>query len=350
MNDPVNCLRNILHDSSLTQHLMLLLGSCFFFIVTFFAIRITRKIYRKATPGYKKENTESLSPLFYPCIIFIAVQFLIWNLRIDTHAGMNETAKMIFTGMIIFFILGFIFDVCKFKPYIKYITFPFMASAYSLLFDFQTTIIALSHITNHFVWLLWSSTIISTFVLIRHYTSIYSICGFLNTTGFFIIAICNHNRLASLLFSIWSGIFLGIGFIAKYREKKYKGLAICAVTSMGFMMASLSVSISYASKNTPLWAIATPVILIMPFFTNAIFSVYEIITKKNIKEKTALTFWQTMILICIYTINTFLGMSIRFTTNFLQAMIVFICSIIICLIAAYLYNRFHKIKNHNKDI
>lgn len=345
-----DCLRQIIHDSSLSEHIALLLGSCFFFVCIFFSIRITRKFYRKATPGTKKINPESRSPLYYPCIIFIAIQFLIWNLRIESHVGMEETARTVFLGMIMFFITGFFFDIFKMKSWIKYLIFPTAAIAYSFIFSMKTSIVSLPVFANHVIWILWAIISIYSFVLTRHYTFMYSVCGFFSTSAFFLIAICSGNTLVSLLYSIWAGIFIGIGIIAKYRENKYKGLAVCAVASMGFMMACLSVLISYAANGYPIWNMGTPVILIMPFVSNAVMSLYDRFKGNKMEEKIAVNLPQALILIVLYLINTTLGLSLRFTENWTQASLTIAGSMILTFAAAYLHNDFKKPTNLRQSV
>lgn len=344
MHNLIDCLRELIHNSVFSQHILLLIVSCFCFLCLFFSIRITRKFYRKATPFNKNKPLSTRSPLWYPCLIFIGMQFLIWNMRIDTRVGMENTAQTIFIGMITFFITGLIFDLFKLKPYIITLTFALVSTAISYIFIFKTDIVILSYLLNHAVWILWTIAICLSFILIRHYTYIYCVCGFLSMSGFFLIAICERNPLASMMFSIWAGIFLGIGLIAKYRDKKYKGLAICAVTSMSFMVSALSINISYASNGRHFFVLFTPVLLIMPFFTVSFFSLLDTIKKNKVEDKHSLSFLQASILFIMYTTNTIIAMILRLTKTPAQALILCGLSTLICIIAAHFYLYFKKPK------
>lgn len=338
MNDSARCLREIIHNACLRQHITIMLGSFLLFTFIFFAIRIIRKIYRKATPNKKTSGNMNLSQLFYPASLFVCLQFFIWNLRMDKHLGAEALARSIMMGMIIFFITAFIFDIFKVKTYFKYIAIALAACIYSFMFNFKTDIVLFSDTGNHIIWILWVCAVCFSFIILRHDTFIYSTCGFLSVTGFFAISFCDYNMLISILLAVWSGVFLGIGVIAKYREKKYKGLAVSAAASLGFMVASLSILISYASGNRPIWSILIPVLLMLPFFTNALCNLIYI--KTDFSENVApLKFQQSALMIMIYLLNTLLSLYLRFITTQQSAMLLVATSVILCMTTSFYYHK-----------
>lgn len=338
MNDSVACLREILHNPCLGQHILIMSGSFLFFTFMFFAIRITRKIYRKATPNKQTSDNRHLSQLFYPASIFVGLQFFIWNLRMDKHLGMDTLAKSIMLGMIIIFITAFIFDVFKTKAYLKYIAITVAACICSFVFKFKTDIIFFSNLINHIIWILWICAIVFSFIILRHDTFLYATCGFLSVTGFFAVSLCSYNMLICVLLAVWSGVFLGIGVIAKYREKKHKGLAISAAASLGFMVATLSILISYASGNHPLWSMAIPVLLMLPFFCNALCSLIHI-KKDKPEDAVALQLKDSVLIVMIYLFNTLLSLYLRFLNTKASAIILVSVSVTICIATSFYYHK-----------